>query len=130
MKRIVLLLLLATGCAKAQETVLTTASSSDAWTVTAATRHGALNVGVNDIVIKVQNPMHGLVTPGDVDVKLVMTPANPQPSSTPPPVEMQPDGQPGHWLAIVELPQSDTWHCELSIDQKAVPHKVRFDLKN
>jgi hypothetical protein len=129
-KRLLLVLFCLTGCTKAHETLLTTANSSDGWTVTAATRHGALNVGVNDVVIAIQDPMHGWIAPGDVDVKMVMTAAHPVPSSSPAPVEMQPDGQPGHWLAIVELPHADTWHCALTIDKKAVPFKVDFDLKN
>ena len=130
MKRVVILALLLSGCTKAQETILAQANSSDAWHVVAATRHGKLQKGVNDIVIAVQDPMHAWINPGDAQVALVMKADHPRPSSSPPPVEMQPDGEPGHWLAIVELPQSGTWHCELNIDSKAVNHKVAFDLQN
>jgi hypothetical protein len=123
-----LALLLLTGCAKAQETVLAQASSSDAWTVVAATRHGHLKTGYNDIVIAVQDPMRAYLPPGDVQISLKMVPDHPRPNQTPPPIEMQPDGQHGHWLAIAELPHADTWRCDLDVMVKNVSHKFAFHL--
>jgi hypothetical protein len=125
-----LAVLLLTGCSKAQETVLAQANSSDGWRVLAATRHGALTTGYNDVVIAVQDPMRAWIPPGDTTITMKVTAAHPKPSQTPPPVEMQPDGEPGHWLAIVELPQSDTWHCDLDVNYKTIGHKFQFDLQN
>lgn len=125
-----MVVLVLTGCSKAQETVLSQATSSDGWRVLAATRHGTLQQGYNDVVIAVQDPSRMWLPPNDVQVTMKVVPAHPRPSQTPPPVEMQPDGQPGHWLGIVELAQSDTWHCDLDVTAKAVSHKFAFDLRN
>ena len=127
---VLLLLLLLSGCARAQETILAQANSSDAWHVVAATRHGRLAVGTTDVVIGVQDPMHAWMAPGDVQLTLKLQPAHPTPAETPPPVELQPDGQPGHWLAIMELPHADTWHCQLGIGYHAAQHTAAFDLQN
>jgi hypothetical protein len=124
------MVLLLAGCTKAEETILAQAHSSDGWTVLAGTRHGKLTQGFNDIVIGVKDPMHAWLPPNDVTITMKMTPSQPRPAQTPAPVEMQPDGQNGHWLAIVELPQSDTWRCELDVNHKTISHKFEFDLKN
>jgi hypothetical protein len=122
--------LLLSGCTKAQETVLAQTRSADGWSVLAATRHGKLQPGYNDVVIGVQDAMHGWLPPNDVTITMKVTPAHPQPQQSPPSVEMQPDGQHGHWLAIVELAHADTWHCELDVNHKTVSHKFQFDLQN
>jgi hypothetical protein len=129
-RRLLLLPLLLVGCHKPADVPIARATSSDGWTAVVSVRHQPPTVGTNSLVVHVQTDMHANVVPGDVNPKMVIAAAHPTPSSTPPPVELQPDGEPGHWLAIFDMPHVDTWHATRTVAKGNAVQTFTFDLKN
>lgn len=131
MKHCLLLALIAlSGCAKVQDKPIVDITSADNWHVTVSTRQIPLQVGSNSFVVAIQSPDRAWVKPGDVTLKMTMKAKSDDPAAAPAEVNLQPDGENGHFLALVDLSKADEWQSHLIINHKTVDHRLDFTLAN
>lgn len=132
MKRwLMLAAVLMAGCTKVQDKPILDTISPDSWRVVVSTRHVPLQPGSNAFVVAIQSPDRAWVRPNEVQVQMTMTPRDEgdQPGGARN-VALQPDGQNGHYLAIVDLPQATVWESDLAIHHRGQDYQVRFPLSN
>lgn len=119
------------GCTKIQDKPVLDTISPESWRVVVSTRQIPLQVGSNAFVVAIQSPDRAWVRPNEVQVSMTMTPRDTTtPPGEPQTVSLQPDGQNGHYLAIVDLRKADVWDSELAIHHRGHDHQISFALSN
>ena len=118
------------ACQRVQDAPITGAVSSDGWHLAVLQRGWPLTVGTNAFVVTLQDQTRAYTLPGDVQVKMTMVPAGSDGTAQAQTVNLQPDGQNGFYLAIVDLPQKTVWRAELTATRQAVDHRFTFSLQN